>query len=87
MPLNRDDLRLAILEAIREASNGLINIPADASDDPIAQGLVDSLMFVTVFLDVKARVGGDVDLLDVPPEALGSIDGLVDLFRGAQADA
>lgn len=70
-----------IIEAARRAARQLIGddvdgIPICGTTDLVAAGVLDSLGFTTLLMDVEQRFGVEVDLVDMDPAEFSTVGGL-----------
>lgn len=75
------DLRKLIVGKIKEHTP----MPRDGfeindDDQLFDMGIIDSMAFLNIFLDIKEALGFDVDIMDVDPSSFSSVRGLVKLF-------
>ena len=70
--VTRENVKAAIVACVRPQLEALGHDPASVSDtfDLRAEGVVDSLRFVQLLADLEDRLGMEVDVADLEPEAL-----------------
>ena len=76
------DLRASVAEAVRNyIADRLATLgkPAAAlgAADLFDEGVLDSVSLTALIAAVESATGGEIDFIDVDPDALGTIDGIV----------
>ena len=81
------DAKALILECLAHAASS-VRLDADAVPDSFdlrAEGVIDSLGFLRLLIELEARLGFEVDLADLDPEELTVIGPLSAHIAAAQA--
>ena len=84
-----EDVKVLILSCLQGSMSSLGLAPGELSDDfdMRAEGLVDSLGFVGLIIELEELLGFDIDLADLDPEHLTIVGPLSRHIAGTDAVA
>ena len=84
-----EDVKVLILSCLQSSMSSLGLAPEALSDDfdMRAEGIVDSLGFVRLIIELEARLGFDINLADLDPEHLTIVGPLSRHIAGTDAVA